>query len=451
MEPCPTWERWTRALLLLGFVAVGIEHIHTNTIYGQDFLLHSTSTEAIITDPGRWFPQDFTNRPLLYWLGAACHWVTHGKGTWEVAGLVFVALNTLALYLLHDTTRRFIRSPALRLAALGFVAFLPATQVAGIVYAADAICQLPFVLLLWGLLRALEADGPRARLGYALVAGLAVTVGCFARFTFLALLPAAAVVIVLAARWRRVTWGQAAAIAALAVLAPALPAGWLQHRAQQAFAAEPPHHQFDWHGTGEMTWSSLLLLKPADRHILDAPVYWDSEILENRPRYSLLINNRYSYPALLHLGTFTDVLDYANDGEIDDGAPRPEPQKTLARWSVRLGLPFSVAMLLATLAFAARAAYAVARPAAAPSLGLTAWGLGALAWFLPIALSLPFLANAYDWGYWLSRLVIPALWGFGVVLFATVDERWPRARWLANLLAGLVAVQALLHIRSLWY
>jgi len=192
-------------------------------------------------------------------------------------------------------------------------------------------------------------------------------------------------------------------------------------------------------------------VKPSDVRILDAPVYWDSAMIDGQPRYVLLINNSYSYPALLHLSVFTDVLDYANEGEIDDGAVRPEPQKTLARWSVRLGLPFSLAALAAGLWFSLRSCIAVVRPVWAPSAGQLIWGLAALAWYLPLVLTLPFVRNSYDWGYWLARLVIPALWGFGLVLFATIDELFPRSRWLGAILPAAVGAQALLHLRALWY
>ncbi len=447
----PPWERWALRLLLLAFVLAGLNHIRTQTVYGQDFLLHSTSTEQLLAHPDQWFPQDFTNRPLVYWVGAASHLILPGARVWEMAALIFIALNTLALQLLHATTRRALRSPALRLATVALAAFLPATQVGGIVYAADAVCQLPFALAVWSLLHSLEAPTSRARLGYALLAGLALVLGDFARFTFLALLPATAVVLGLAWRWRRITGRQAAAIGSLALLLPALLAGWIQLRAQRQFAGQAPHHTFNWDGTGELSWSSLLWVKRVDVRLLDAPIYWESQLVAGQPQYVLLVNNRYSYPALLHLSVFTDVLDYANAGQLDDGAIRPEPQQTLARWSVRLGLLISVPALLAVLAFLVRTAAALWRPALAPGTGVLLWGTFALAWYLPIALTLPFVAHAYEWGYWLSRLILPALWGFAVVLFATLDELLPARRWLRGLLAAAVGAQALLHFRCLWY
>ena len=233
--------------------------------------------------------------------------------------------------------------------------------------------------------------------------------------------------------------------------APVITGGWIHLRAGRQLAKEPRHHTFDWNGTGEMTWADLLLVKRSDRRILDAPTYWDTEPVHAEDEYSLTMRKNYSYPALFHLGIYTDVLDYANEGEIDAGAPRPEPQKTLARWAVRLGLLSSGGVFLAMLALVTRMAVALVTRRRAPTTGVVLWGLMALAWYLPLTLSFPYLHHVYDWGYWLPRLVIPALWGFGVVFFAAADGLLVRHRRFAALLACLAIIQAAVHIRSLWY
>ena len=112
-SPYPTHaaERFGVGLIMAAFVAVGLNHIHCNAVFGQDFMLHAAGTDNIIADPSQWFPQDFTNRPLVYWIGAGCHWLTHGNATYEVAGVVFVAMATAALGFFHGVTRRCLASP----------------------------------------------------------------------------------------------------------------------------------------------------------------------------------------------------------------------------------------------------------------------------------------------------------------------------------------------------
>jgi len=91
-------------------------------------------------------------------------------------------------------------------------------------------------------------------------------------------------------------------------------------------------------------------------------------------------------------------------------------------------------------------------PRYAPTTGALLWGMMALAWFLPIVLAFPCVHFVYESGYFLTRIILPALWGFGVVMFAEADLRLAhRPRWLAVLVVGLILAQAALHLRSVWY
>ena len=62
----PKWERWALGMILVLAAAAGFNHVHTNTIFGQDFGLHEGATEEILKNASHWFPQDFTNRPMIY-------------------------------------------------------------------------------------------------------------------------------------------------------------------------------------------------------------------------------------------------------------------------------------------------------------------------------------------------------------------------------------------------
>ena len=448
----PQWERWAVWLILAVAAGAGFNHVRTNTFIGQDFAVHAYATDELLKNPWRWFPQDLTNRPMIYWVGEAGHWLTDGKATYEVAGIICVLLNTLALGFVHASTRSFIRSPWLRISAVAFVAFLPPTQVSTVVYAGDAVGPLPFALALWSLVRCLEAVSARASAGYALAAGLALCLGDFARFPFLFLPAAVVAALVLAWRVGRISGRRGLMIGALAVIAPAVTGGWIHRRAEREFMYGPPHHEIDWHGTGEMSWNYLLLVRKSDVRILDAPGYWDPVPVNGADEYMLPLCHNFSYPALFHLGVYTDVLNYADDGERNNSVLRPEPQKTLSRWAVRLGLLTTAGILLSMLSLVIRSALALFSRQGAPSTGPLVWGLMALAWYLPLVFVLPYVHLAYESGYWLPRLVLPALWGFGVVLFAEVDRLLaPRPRWLPVIVAGLILAQAALHLRSVWF
>jgi hypothetical protein len=463
-EIYPRWERWAVRVVLVVFVAAGINLIHNLAFIGQDYTFHVACTESLMQNPGQWFTFDITNRPLTYWIGAACAWFTHGRECWDLASLLFVFLNALALGLLHDSTRRFIASPLLRVAAVTFVAFLPPTLVTTVVYAADATAQLPFVLVAWSLLRSIDARTTFASAGYAGLAGLTLCVGNLAKFTFIFLPVAVVLAAVLLWRWKRITGQRGWIIGILAAAVPMIASGCVYLAAQRGVSLylaalreaqgnvspEKPRHDFDWKGTGEMTWSSLLLVKPSDARIFQAPGYYDPPAT-SEGSHPLLAPNDYSYPALLHLGVFTDVLGYAEQGATNEGKFRSEPQQTMARRAVWLGLLFSVPAFVAVVALGGRALRALFGRGRAPPTGPLLWWIMALIWYLPLVLALPFLHHAYEWGYWLPRLVLPALWGFALVLFAAIDEFFPRRRGAAAAVAALVLLQAAVHIRSVWF
>jgi 4-amino-4-deoxy-L-arabinose transferase-like glycosyltransferase len=454
--PAPTESRtWAECLavwaVLALFFEVGLNNINHRAYMGQDFYLHVHFTTNLLQHPDHWFAGDTTNRPLIFWLGGLCHRLTGGEAPYMLAALCCVVLNAAALWLLHDSSRRFITSPALRVAGLALVAFLPATLIGSVVYAGDAVAQLPFALLGWSLLRGAAAGSRRAGWGWALLAGAALCLGNFAKFTFITLPPAVLVILLLLRRWGRITRGFLLAASAGAVVAPLLAGLWLHHLNQRDVAGLPDRHQFNWAGTGEMTWSSLLLVQGTDTRIFSAPGYWDTTTVKGEIVQPLLVANSYSYPALLQLGTFTDVLDFSRRFVTGLDVPRPEPQRSFAQWSVRGGLLFSLPALAAIILLLVRTAQALVRPVTAPAVGLLAWGLLSLAWFLPLVLVLPFVHRAYDAGYWLPRLVLPALWGFGLVLYGAIDRLAARHRWLVPLTAVLTAGQAWVQIRSVWY
>ena len=452
-DPISGWERAALALVLLVALAAGFSHVHANTIFGQDFGLHEGATADIIKDLMRWFPQDFTNRPMIYWLGAAGNWLTHGKATFEVAGCLCVVMNALALFFVHASLRHFITSPWLRVSAVAFVAFLPTTLVTTVVYAGDATGQLPFALTIWALLRTLDATTARSRVGFAALTAFGMCLGNFSRFPFIVLPVAILVTLFLVWRTGRLPFTRALLIALIALVPPVLTSAWIHRQAQLQLQGMEERHTHDWNGTGEMSWRYLLLPVKNDLRILNAPSYWDDYVTHRGEEVPFMtVPHNYSYPGLLHLGLYSDILNYADQGQLDNGKPRPEPQKTLCCWAVRIGVVTSLGIFLAVLALIVRSVAAIRRRPGGPTNGALLWGMMTLAWFLPIVLAFPYVHFVYESGYFLTRLILPAIWGFGVLLFAEADL-WlaRRPRWLTVAVAAFIAAQAAVHLRSVWY
>jgi hypothetical protein len=446
-------ERWSVRVILLAFVVIQINSIRHSSYMGQDYITHVANTNLQIAHPASWIAMDATTRPLQYWIGALCHFLTGGKYTYGLASVVATLLATVALGLVHAGSRRFIASPSLRVAALAFIAFVPATLVTAVVYAADTFTLLPFALAAWSLVRSLESSAePKAYAGFAALAGVALCLGNLAKLTFIALPFAALAVIGVFCWWKRIGWRQALVTGLLAGLLPLLAGSWFQELNDLYLGGSYPRHRFDWHGTGEMTWRSLLGLKRSDARIFAAPTYWDTTVVDGQTIMPVIENNGYSYPALLHLAIFTDVLDFTHGAGFDRLHPRPELHRMFARWSVRTGVVFYLAAVAAVLGFCVRTGLALVFPPLAPSAGLLVWGVFALAWYAPLVLTLPYVHAAYSWGYWLPRLVLPALWGFGLILFATLDRFLKGGHTPAKfVIASAVLIQSALQIRSVWY
>ncbi|HXA14565.1 MAG TPA: hypothetical protein VNW23_05515, partial [Opitutaceae bacterium] len=317
--------------ILAGFLAVCLRAIHNNGWQGQDFPFHCDYTRQLLAHPDQWFYMSGTTRPLVRWIGGACIKFAHGDDGYRLASILFSILGAGALAFMHAASRRFIQSPLLRCSALALIAFLPVTVITTVVYAEDTVALLPFALGGWSLVKALEAITDGKTLGYTALSGLALSVGSFGKATFLITPVAVFAAVVIFLLWKKITPPRAVFILLLGSLAPALVGIWLTMESKKELHDLSAARSFNWHGTGQMTWRSVLWPYARDRRIFAAPGYWDKVAdTGGGTDIELLKFNNYSYPALLHLAIFTDLLGYTNIDRDAYGPHRPEPQKTEA-------------------------------------------------------------------------------------------------------------------------
>ena len=416
--------------------------------------MHVANTNKLIAEKSGWVALNFTTRPLVYWVGGVGHLFTGGRYTYEFAASVAAAQAALALGLLYSASRRLMGNPVLRISALAFIAFLPVTIVTTVVYAADSFALLPFALAAWAMARAVKAAATRAALGYAGLTAFALIYGNLAKLPF-AYLSGAVVGLLLGFCWcRQMTWRRGFLIGSVVVV-PTTAAGGMIHAANQAYLKDAPPavvHSFNWQGTGELTWRSLVGLKRTDARVLDAPSYWSTVQIDGAVVQPMVVNNGFSYPALLHLGVFTDLLDFTHRGGFDRTQPRPTRRQYFAVWAVRSAMVFSVTGVIALVAFGVVTSTALVQRKLTLPADLLVWGGLAFAWFLPLVLTLPYVGGAYTFGYWLPRLVLPALWGFSLILFWWLDQRLAaRSRLFAVIVALAVLGQTGLHVAGTWY
>jgi hypothetical protein len=434
------------------FAAMAMDAIKNVATLGQDFGFHNEATQWMLAHPGRWFVNS-SSRPLLYWIGGFCFRFTQDFAAYWYASVIFAALGVGMLKLLHAAMSRLIQAPLLRISALIFLAFLPVTVITTVVYASDTLALLPFVVIGWSLVLALEAVSTGKAAAYYGLAGLALLVGNFSKATF-SILPAAVIVIAAVAclRTKTLKYSRLWMPLLFCVAIPAAVSGWLQAKNSGQLPDVAPLHKLSFNGTGEFTFRSLLAPKLSDRRIFHVPGYWDQELRDGAPFYPLLAPNSYSYPALLQLGIFTDVLNLTNRGHIfQKDAPRPAAQTTAAKGAVSFGLLFSLPAFLAVAAFSLALVKSLLKPDQPFPMAAFVWYILAMVWFVPLVLALPFVDHAYEYGYWLPRLTLPALWIFFIFLFIAAD-RWTAKRgpWVPVTIFAAVCLQSALEIQSLF-
>jgi hypothetical protein len=167
----------------------------------------------------------------------------------------------------------------------------------------------------------------------------------------------------------------------------------------------------------------------------------------------VLTSNQHSYPGLLHYSTFTDPLNiFQYDPSDSYFGARSRSHQHLMAFAVRWAIPLSLLMIGAAAAYIVRAPFylrALREGFADRRLPTLLVLVLSLAFFANIAVVLPFVQKAYYFGYWTSRLVLPALLGFGLLAFTLLDGR---LRWRGARLAVLAycVVHATVNVRFLW-
>jgi hypothetical protein len=202
-----------------------------------------------------------------------------------------------------------------------------------------------------------------------------------------------------------------------------------------------------------MHWTNVVFPSAADPKVFNAPTY-NETIVDGRQRYSLLTSNKFSYPALLHISMYTDIMNiFQYDPKQAYIGPRSASHQQRMAAAVQWGVLTSILALVGTVVSLGRCGRSVLfdpvwmhtkrRRNEIIVLGFS------LAYFCMIALVLPFVEFAYLKGYWLSRLVMQALVGFVFLGFVSLGDVF-KSRHVRLLVLAFSIGQAALHASFLW-
>jgi hypothetical protein len=422
--------------LMLGLI--GIRH---RGYIGQDFTMHR---DLVLSFPGG-YTYARTNPPGLYALGSAILGIVGHKHYLAAIALVLLAMNAAALWVFCLLLRPGFSSRPLWYAACALITFAPFRVIHSVVLAADALTLPLFAAAAWLTLRLFE--NPRRRGTWAGLS-LVLTAGMFCKYTMIGLLPPIALLGGVALL-RRIRGRERWRWAGVGVLALALPAAAFVLQVQRTVALSGPLAENQWLPKGApavMRWSDILLPRPSDSPILAAPDLVHGELYTFR---------KYSYPALLHDASFTDMMNLfqpsfdprwsAIENNIQNQFPRLRTpgSQALQILAVRWSLVFSVLAVAGTLVCSVLAASSLATgkaTLAGPIVVLTTLAVG---YYAPVFLNLHRLSDPYNQGFWLPRLILPALDTFFALGFVGVD------RVLAS--NGSAGTARLLERGLVWY
>lgn len=416
---------------------------------GGDYALHL----ARILDSTRFFDFSVPDPPLYILLGHGLfRLIGKNNGFPITLSIIQAAINTLALWWFFLYTERRFKSPVLHLAFVLFVTFLPVRVLFAASVGTDWTTIPVFVLVLFLFDKFLsdETSTPKN----AIFLGLALALGIWSKYSFVALLPA--VFVILAFLWWKRAWklNRFVTICALSLVLPSalvLYSFWESSRVKDAAARTIWLPKGGRPGQPDMGWKDLFSVKAADLELFRAP-----QMFGHQPGgyyFGYRVAHKHSYLALSHLFTFTDTWNIFQDLPglhsvdrylIPDFKTRRPWKTPVMAASTSLGALWTVLALIGApwLFFGAiRRLWRdkLEREDVAALLGI--------AYFLLMFLPIPLVVFGCLHGYWTSRLILPCLlcffWAGFLLLDRTAVGKWKTTRFV---ILALVVVQCGIEI-----
>jgi len=369
--------------------------------------------------------------------------------------IVQAAINALALWWFFLYSERRFKSPILHLALVLFLIFLPVRMIHSVTSGTDWMTIPAFVLVLFFFDKFRSEE--TSTLKNAALVGLALAVGIWSKYSFMALVPA--IFVIFAILWWKRSWSLMRFVT-ICALSLVLPSGlvlhdfWQSHRLPNATARTVWIPKNGAPGQPEMVWKDLFLVKGADLELFKAPQFFKHEP-EDGPNYHIgyRLAHKHSYLALSHMMAFTDTQNLFQD--------LPNPQgvdnflipdfKVRRDWktpwnvaSVSFGALWTLLALLGTPLILVGAIKHLWRNNLERE-DITA--LLGIAYFLLLFLAVPYCMWSARDGAWTTRLImVPLLyffWAGFLLLDRTIVSKWPG---VASVILALVLVQCGIEI-----
>jgi len=445
-------------------VALQIHAIAQDKYLGQDLSRHAIRIIDSSQDPLKALFKQYTYgspSTIYHWVGGRLLNIAGPYHCLPALAWVSFFLNLLSLLACWFLIVKIINSFPLRLACLLFIAFLPALVVPATVIAADALTIPAFMASLW-LCKAIF-DRREKKGFYFLLAvnGLWLILAANIKFTFAALIPASALFWGIFFFKKAVSLKRFIAILLLVVI---LPGGVIFAQYQRYLKDQFPSlgkKNVDIFHRADMTVGSLLGVKLTDLELFSAPYFHQATVpsspLESK-RQKILENNYYSYPGLMHLALYTDIMSiYQRTDPAVATYTSENPDEYYNRYRtpwhqglMEIAVKSGLVLTLSFIILFPIALFRIFRPNAAISLEhnacLMTLFLFATAYYLVILTHMPWIDQSYAQGYWLPRLILPVIMAYALIYFWIIDQlcEGKSAAWGKGILA-VVLLQSIIH------
>ncbi len=453
-------------LVMAAFYAVQINAIVHDNYAGQDFQRHKMNISWSIDSPLKALTAPLTVgmcTPTLYhYLGGVVVKLFSDFSPWRTVAFFNLIINTVALLLFYVLIHRVISSPMLRISCFLLITLLPVTVITSLVIGSDAIMLLSFISLVWILIMIKDRLELGQSPGYLLAtASILFVLSYLFKYPYVINLVGAVVVgVILIGNGmlggRRMWEFLIIVIFLPSLLFVSLYAGYIRFQT-------PFHRDKGIVRTQDKSMSarSIVFFRQNDLQLLDAP-YFHQVMLKNGV-YSMPLQeaNYFSYPALLHLGTFTDVLNmyepivYSSDDPVvlDEYYSRVRTPLNLGlmQIAVKTAILFSVVAFICMFCFFVKAVLSIVREDRQVDMTVIILLVMSLCLFAGMTVTLPTTDNTYNEGYWLPRLVMPLLVSFFVITYHVLDRSLNgRFKWLQWVVLTASSIQSIMHVAFLW-
>ena len=439
---------WACALGVSFFLSVYA--IFRGGYIGGDYNTHL----ARILNPTRFFDFSMGDPPIYVLLGHGLfRLIGKNNGFPITLSIIQLAINTLAMWWFFLYTERRFRSPLVHLAFVFFLTFLPVRIIHAVCFGTDWMTIPVFVLVLFLFDKFLSEKTSTPK--NAAFLGLALALGIWSKYSFMALLPAVFVIFIFL--WWKRAWNLKRFVT-ICALSLVLPSALVLHDYWQSTRVKDAAAQTMWlpkggvPGQPETTWKDLFSVKAADLQLFSAPEFYRRKISDPYP-FGFREAHRHGYLALWHMGIFTDTYNHFQD------LPGPQSVDLYLIPDFKTRRPWKTPVMVASMSLGTLWTILALMGAPWTFFGAVKhlWrdklehedvaALLGVAYFLLMFLPIPFMYQTALTGSWSPRLtLVPQLyffWAAFLLLDRTILAKWEK---IAFVVLALVIVQCGIEI-----